>query len=165
MSRTLVFAALLVLCLAQAAAAAALPRAGRLVPARSLGGVRLGESAADVRAALGRRYGVCLGCARQTWYFTYRPFERRGLAVELSGGRVSAVYTLWQPDGWTARRGLRLGAVEAEVTRVAGALIPITCTGYDALVSDARGARTVYYVVDGKLWGFGLLHTRESPCR
>jgi hypothetical protein len=135
------------------------------VPGRSLAGVRLGETAAGVRAALGHRYGVCQGCARTTWYFTYRPFEQRGLAVELDGGRVFAVYTLWQPDGWRAPRGLQLGAAQSQVTQLAGALIPVACTGYEAMVSDAHAVRTAYYVVDGKLWGFGLLRPRETPCR
>jgi hypothetical protein len=147
------------------AASAALPQPGSLVPGRSLAGVRLGEPAADVRAALGQRYGVCRGCAHTTWYFTYRPFEQRGLAVELTRGRVSAVYTLWQPEGWHAPGGLELGAVEAEVTNARGALIPITCAGYEALVSNAHHVRTAYYIVDGKLWGFGLLPAQASPCR
>jgi hypothetical protein len=135
------------------------------VPGRSLAGIHLGETSADVRATLGHRYGVCQGCARTTWYFTYRPFEQRGLAVELTGGRVFAVYTLWQPEGWRAPRGLQLGAVQAQVTKLAGALIPVACTGYEALVSDAHAVRTAYYVVGGNLWGFGLLPPRETPCR
>jgi hypothetical protein len=98
-------------------------------------------------------------------YFTYRPFERRGLAVELTAGRVSAVYTLWQPTGWRAPGGLRLGAPEGEIASLAGPLMPVACTGYSALVSDAPGARTAYYVVDGRLWGFGLLGRLQSPCR
>jgi len=164
MSRTLACVAVAALCLSPAAAAA-LPQPGSLVPGRSLAGVHLGEPAAGVRAALGHRYGVCRGCARTTWYFTYRPFEQRGLAVELTRGRVSAVYTLWQPEGWRAPRGLQLGAVQAQVTKLAGALIPVTCTGYEALVSDAHDVRTAYYIVDGTLWGFGLLQAQESPCR
>ena len=146
-------------------AAAALPPRGALVPGRSLGGVRLGDTAAKVRAALGASFGVCKGCATTTWYFTYRTFDRRGLAVELTGGRVSAVYTLWRPAGWTAPHGLRLGSVEAQITTLAGATIPIVCSGYDARVSDDTRARTVYYVVRGKLWGFGLLTPRANPCR
>jgi hypothetical protein len=165
MSRTLLAAAVAALCLA-APAAAVLPQPGSLVPGRSLAGVHLGEPAAAVRAALGKRYGVCQGCSTTTWYFTYRPFDEKGLAVELMHGRVSAVYTLWQPPGWSARGRLQLGAVQAQVTRFAGALIPVECTGgYEALVSDAHDARTAYYIVDGKLWGFGLVHVLESPCR
>jgi hypothetical protein len=164
MSRTLACAAVAALFVTPAAAAA-LPQQGSLVPGRSLAGVHLGESAAAVRSALGGRYGVCQGCARTTWYFTYKPFDQHGLAVELTRGRVSAVYTLWQPNGWRAPRGLQLGAVQAQVTKLAGTLIPVTCTGYEALVSDSQAVRTAYYIVDGKLWGFGLLGARQTPCR
>ena len=69
------------------------------------------------------------------------------------------------PDGWIAPHGLQLGAAQAQVTSAVGPLIPVTCSGYDALVRDARQARTAYYVVDGRLWGFGLLRIRENPCR
>jgi hypothetical protein len=143
-----------------------LPKAGVLVPGRSLGGVRLGETAAQVRASLGRFFGVCASCTRTTWYFTYARWEQRGLAVELDGGdRVSAVYTLWQPPGWRTLGGLRLGAAESQVTRRIGSLVPIACRSYDALVRDVQAARTVYYVVSGKLWGFGLMAARADPCR
>ena len=152
------------LCLSGSAAAALAPR-GVLVPGRSLGGIRLGEPAAQVRAALGTSFGVCRGCATTTWYFTYRTFDRHGLAVELTRSRVSAVYTLWQPAGWAADGGLTLGAVEAQITAFAGATIPIVCSGYDARVRDDARARTVYYVVRGKLWGFGLLRPGANPCR
>ena len=150
--------------LAVAATIASLPHTGMLVPGRSLAGVRLGEPAAQVRAALGG-HGVCSGCRTTTWYFTYGKFTQSGLAVEFRDSRVSAVYTIWQPPGWRGPAGLRLGAVEAQVTRVAGPLIPISCPGYTALVHDARGRRTAYYVLEGKLWGFGLMQAQAAPCR
>jgi hypothetical protein len=164
MSRALVCAAVVAL-FSVPSAAAALPQPGSLVPGRSLGGIHLGETAAGVRAALGHGYGICQGCSVATWYFTYRRFEQRGLAVELTQGRVSAVYTLWQPNGWSAPRGLQLGAVQAQVTSLAGGMVVITCTGYEALVRETHGVQTAYYIVDGKLWGFGLLGARKSPCR
>jgi hypothetical protein len=147
------------------AAAASLPPEGRLVPGRSLGGLRLGETAKQVRAQLGRRYGVCRGCATTTWYFTYRPFTRSGLAVELRRGRVSALWTIWQPRGWRTPKGLRLGALQEQVNALAGPLVPLVCSGYDALTRDSGSVRTAYYVVDGKLWGFGLLRRSANPCR
>jgi hypothetical protein len=150
--------------LAVAAVIGSLPHNGVLLPGRSLAGVRLGEPAAAVRASLGSFYGVCDGCATTTWYFTYAKFTQPGLAVELRGGRVSAVYTLWRPRGWHALSGLRLGAVEAQVTTLAAPVTPVVCPGYTALVRDTAGVRTAYYIVDGKLWGFGLLHARASPC-
>ena len=75
-----------------------------------------------VRAALGGFFGVCRGCLHQTWYFTYRPFDKHGLAVEFEQGRVSAVYTLWSPAGWRATNGLRLGAPPLLVHQRAGTL-------------------------------------------
>jgi hypothetical protein len=161
--RTALLCALLLV--AAAPASAALPKAGTLVPGRSLGGVRLGETAPKVRAALGDPYGVCRGCAVTTWYFTYRPFDRHGLAVELVGGRVSGVYTIWEPTGWRTPAGLRLGASEADLQTLAGPLVPIVCSGYDARVRDETDVRTVYYVLRGRLWGFGLLPAHANPCR
>ena len=131
------------------------------MPGRSLGGVRLGEPAAHVRRQLGSDFGLCRGCATTTWYFTYRRFDDKGLAVELTRGRVSAVYTLWQPSGWRARDGLRFGAPEGQVTKAVGAVVPVACNGYTQLVAGT----TVYTIVDGKLWGFGLMPNRASPCR
>jgi hypothetical protein len=150
--------------LAVAAAIGALPHGGAFVPGRSLGGVTVGEAAAQVRTALGP-HGVCDGCATTTWYFTYRKFTQRGLAVELTAGRVSAVYTLWQPHGWHTAAGLQLGAVEGQVTKLASPVSPFQCPGYTALIRDTPPARTAYYIVDGKLWGFGLVSWPTSPCR
>jgi hypothetical protein len=118
-----------------------------------------------VRAHLGRNYGVCRGCATTTWYFTYRPFDRHGLAVELHGGRVSGVYTVWKPSGWSTSGGLRLGASELELPTLAGPLVPIVCSDYDARIVDGATTRTVYYVLRGRLWGFGLLPAHADPCR
>ena len=150
---------------AAVAATGSLPHNGLLLPGRSLAGVRLGETAADVRARLGTFYGTCDGCTQQTWYFTYRQFTHPGLAVELQRGRVSAVYTVWQPRGWRTPAGLQLGAVEGQVTKLASPVTPLQCPAYTALVHDAHGVRTVYYILDARLWGFGLMHAGASPCR
>jgi hypothetical protein len=163
MSRGLIVTAVTALVLA-ASAAAGLPRAGTLVPGRSLGGVRLGESSHAVVAALGESYGTCRGCARRTWYFTYRPFDEHGLAVEFVHGRVSGVYTLWRPAGWHAPHGLGFGATALAVHEAVGTLRTIGCHDYDALVRDSARARTVYYVFAGKLWGFGLFRRGAAPC-
>ncbi len=164
MRRTALCAALVALA-AAGPAAAALPRAGTLVPGRSLGGVRLGEPAAQVERTLGRAYGLCRGCPHRTWYFTYRRFDAHGLAVELRQGRVSAVYTVWQPAGWHGPKGLHLGAYAAQVTAVTGPLLSVGCAGYTVLAEDSGGVRTAYYVLNERLWGFGLLRRGASPCR
>ena len=148
-----------------ARAAASLPQAGTLVPGRSLGGIRLGETTHAVRAALGRQFGVCESCTQPTWYFTYKPFDAHGLAVEFVHRRVAAVYTLWKPAGWRATNGLRLGATPLQVHERAGRLRTIACDGYNALVADRPGSRTTYFLYQGSLWGFGLFRANWSPCR
>jgi hypothetical protein len=150
---------------AAAPAVAGLPRAGALVPGRSLGGVRLGESPDAVRAALGGFYGTCRDCRRRTWYFTYRPFTRSGLAVEFTGGRVSGVYTVWRPVGWHAPRQLRFGSTPLAVHVLVGPTRSVTCRGYEALVHDTRRTSTAYYLYGGRLWGFGLFDRGAAPCR
>lgn len=142
-----------------------LPKAGVLVPGRSLAGIGLGETPAQVRATLGTFYGACNGCARPTWYFTYGRWQQSGLAVELVGHRVSGVFTVWNPAGWKTRAGLQLGAVEAQVTELAKPRFTIACADYTAYANDSGGTRTVYYVFEGKLWGFGLFRSGSDPCR
>lgn len=148
-----------------APAAAALPKAGSLSPARSLGGIRLGESPRAVRTALGTFYGTCRACPRRTWYFTYRPFQKAGLAVEFTRGRVSGLYTLWRPAGWHAPHKLGFGTSVLAVHELTRASRTVTCNGYEALVQDSPHARTAYYLLQGKLWGFGLFDRGASPCR
>ncbi|HZS25314.1 MAG TPA: hypothetical protein VFA30_10050 [Gaiellaceae bacterium] len=147
------------------AAAASLPRYGTLVPGSSLGGIRIGETERQVRAALGSGFGLCASCPRTTWYYTVKPFDQHGLGVEFTRGRVSAVYTLDEPTGWKGPKGIMLGDVEATVTTNAGPLLVVTCPLYAAWVFDGRHARTVYYIFDGNLWGFGLMQPHADPCR
>ena len=164
MRRSLFATAVTALALA-GAAAAGLPKVGALVPGRSLGGIRPGESPRAVRASLGRSYGTCRGCPRSTWYFTYRPFSQPGLAVEFDRGRVSAVYTLWSPRGWHGPGGLRFGATPLTVHDRVGTLRTVGCNGYTALVRDTFQARTAYSLYAGRLWGFGLFRRGADPCR
>jgi hypothetical protein len=164
MRRSLFATAVAALFLA-ATAAAALPKPGVLVPGQSLGRIRLGESSRDVRAALGTFYGNCGGCPRRTWYFTYAPFDKHGLAVEFTNGQVSGLYTLWRPAGWHAPHKLGFGSSVLAVHRLTGASHTAVCRGYEALVHDSAQTRTAYYLVNGRLWGFGLFRRGDSPCR
>ena len=92
-----------------------------------------------------------------------RAFDEHGLAVELTHGRVSAVYTLWSPAGWHDANGLVLGAPRGDGARLrAGPLLarsPAPATRRSPRAT--RDARTAYYLVDGRLWGFGLFRARS----
>jgi hypothetical protein len=159
-----VAAALVAVALGASAAAAAPPKQGVLVPGRSLGGIRIGMTKADVRLAWGTAFGRCRECLRETWYFNYVRFEPQGAGVIFRRGRVVHVFTIWQPQGWHTANGLTLGAGDYEVTRTYGALQELTCAGYSAFVLRGSRAQTVFYVDGGKLWGFGLTRPESSPC-
>jgi hypothetical protein len=147
-------------------AAAAPPKAGVLVPGRSLGGVSLGMTPAQVRDAWGSRHGVCRDCrGRTTWYFNRERFQPQGAGVELRRGRVVAAFTLWQPPGWRTSDGLALGESEARITETYGALTRIECGGYSALSLRKGDAVTVFYVFEGALWGFALTRPDVPTCR
>lgn len=146
-------------------AAAAPPGAGVLVPGRSLGGIELGATKAEVERRWGRAYGVCRGCPFETWYFNYYAFQPRGAGVELRKGRVAAVFTLYQPLGWRTTRGLALGDPVAQVTAIYGALVRRECGGYSVLELPSRGAVTAFYVLDDRLWAFGLSRPGVALCR
>jgi hypothetical protein len=148
-----------------AALALAPPHSGVVVPGKSFGGLVLGATPAQVRAAWGNGYGVCRTCARTTWYFNERDFEPQGVAVEFVDGRVAALFTIWRPPAWRTRDGLRIGDPEARAEHLYGALERVTCGSYDALRLRRGAVDTYFYVRAGRIWGFGLSRAAVPACR
>jgi hypothetical protein len=148
-----------------AAAAAQPPAAGVLVPGRSLGGLELGATKAEVERRWGRTYGVCRDCRTTTWYFNYYAFRPQGAGVEFRKGRVAALFTLYQPLSWRTTRGLALGDYVPRITSIYGALVRRECGTYSVLVLPGRGATTAFYVIEDKLWAFGLFRPGLPLCR
>lgn len=148
-----------------APAAAAPPLEGVLVPGERLGGLSLGATAKEVKAAWGTQFGVCRSCRQTTWYFNFRRFEPQGAGVELRRGRVTALFTLWAPEGWRTSRGLRIGDNAARITAVYGPLHRVECGGYAALTLRSGAVQTAFYVLGEELWGFGLLGRAVPVCR
>jgi hypothetical protein len=147
-----------------APASGALPREGVLVPGVSLGGIRLGAPMKQVVARWGRSFGICRGCRATTWYFTFARFQPQGAGVSFRNGRADAVFTLWQPPGWHTSLGLVLGDDVAQVTAIYGPLDRRECDGYYRLIMHTRAGVTEFYVVDDRLWGFGVSRAPQ-PCR
>ena len=145
-------------------ASAALPNRGDFVLGKSLGGVRIGMTKAQVLESWGHRHGVCRGCPQTTWYFNYAPFTPQGAGVVLRHGRIVHVFTVWRPAAWQAPEGLRLGDDPSEVSRLYGSLDRRPCTGYYALLKPGKRVNSVFYVFRDKLWGFGLTRSSASPC-
>jgi hypothetical protein len=141
-----------------------LPQHGVLVPSRSLGGVRLGMTHAQVQQTWGKTFGRCHGCTQETWYFNYAKFHAEGAAVRFRKGHVDAVWTLWKPPGWRIGT-LQLGATSTELAARFGTLVTIPCTGtYEARIATKHRVTTVFYVYADQLWGFGLSRPGASPC-
>jgi hypothetical protein len=148
------------------AAALALPPTGILVVGKSLGGIRLGMTPAQVEQAWGNHYGRCRSCSQATWYYAYRKFRPEGAAVRFRRGRVDAVWTLWSPLGWRTRDAkLAIGMNALEVNARYGALVTIPCGTYSGLILTRGNVTTTFYVYGQKLWGFGIARPGTSPCR
>ena len=159
-------AALLAAAAALAApAAAAPPGGGVLVPGRSLGGVPLGATKAQVEKAWGRAYGRCRGCNAETWYFNYYAFQPQGAGVSFRDGRAVALFTLWQPAGWRTTKELVLGENVARVTSVYGPLTRRECGSYYLLELPRGATVTGFVVVDEQLFGFIVRRKSEPACR
>lgn len=146
-------------------AVAAPPRVGVLDPGRSLGGLRIGDTTARVRALWGGDHGTCRSCPTGTWYFTYRPFKPEGAAVELTRGRVSAIYTLWLKTPWRTRDGrVRIGTPAAALPARVGPLLREECGTYYALTTARGGRVSTFYIVGEKVFGFGLSREGAPVC-
>jgi hypothetical protein len=134
------------------------------VPGTSLGGVRLGMTKAEVLRAWRKRHGVCRDCRRSTWYFNDRPFEPEGTGVVFERGRVTQLFTLWQPDGWRTPSGIALGGDPETVRESYPAVEERACEGYTALVVRGALADSVFYVYRDELWAFGLTVPDGQRC-
>ena len=141
------------------------PRSGVFDPGRSLGGLRLGMTPAQVRTVWGTAYGRCRDCRTPTWYFNYQPFSPQGVGVEFRRGRVDALFTLWSPMGWRTTRGLRIGDDEARVTATYGALNRGECGSYRVLLLPRGRVVSAFSIVNGRVWGFALLRPPSRTCR
>lgn len=141
------------------------PGAGLLVPGKSLGGLRLGATKAQVRAAWGSRHGRCRDCRAQTWYFNLKPFEPQGAGVTFQRGHVVALFTVWSPPGWRTDRGLRIDDPAVRIAGLYGSLLRVNCGTYAALTLRRGRTTTSFYVVDERVWGFGLSRPGERVCR
>ncbi|HZO61435.1 MAG TPA: hypothetical protein VFB35_00480 [Gaiellaceae bacterium] len=149
---------------ALAAVALALPAHATVVPGKSFAGLRLGATSRQVAGAWGTRYGVCRGCARPTWFYTYRPFRPQGAAVVFRAGVAVGFYTLRAPAGWHTDRGLAVGDPQEKATAIYGVLPRAECGTYSALVLRGKRGETQLYVYGGKIWGFGLSSAGVPRC-
>jgi hypothetical protein len=157
--------AFLALLLVAPGATAAPPRTGLVVPGKTLGGLALGATKAQVRAAWGTRHGVCRDCPRETWYFNPKRFEPQGAGITFRKARAVALFTVWSPPGWHTAQGLRIGDPEFRIATIYGTLFRVDCGRYSAWTMRSNGMTTAFYVFDEQVWGFGLSRPGQPVCR
>ncbi len=109
---------------------------------------------------------MCRDCRAQTWYFNLRKFHPQGVGVTFRRGRVVALFTVWSPPGWRTeprtanRRPGRYGS-RASTAR----LLRVNCGTYAAMTLRRGRTTTSFYVVDERVWGFGLSRPGQRVCR
>src|SRR5207302_8276262 len=101
-------------------------------------------------------YGVCATCQQPTWYFNYVRYEPQGAGVQFAHGKVVAIFTLWSPSSWRTSAGLRIGEPARRIKALYGQLPTERCAAYDAYALVRARNVTAFYVVNRKVWGFGL---------
>lgn len=142
----------------------AVPARGVLAPGKSLGGVKLGDTTAAVRARWGGRYELCRVCERTTWLYT-SPLRRTGAAVSFRSGRVTAVFTLGAPIGWRTTQGLRLGDPTTQALSLYKGFAWNGCIGYGALSMRRPSVVTSIYTYGESVYGFALTRPSEPVCQ
>jgi len=144
---------------------AALPRRGVLVDGRSLAGVQLGDTPAQVRALWGHRFTRCQGCKPAMWFYFLPTGDPVGAGVEFSGGRVVAVFTLGGPTGWHTETGMKVGQLLTTFNDPNDPSEWKSCSGYSAKSAPTTGNAVTSILTQGEsVYGFALTRPSISPC-
>jgi hypothetical protein len=163
----LALVALLAALLASTAGAATkpqAPRTGTIVPGTSFGGLALGLTKAQVRAAWGSHFGVCDNCPQVTWYYTFVKFEPKGIGVRFLNGRVASYFTVGEPFGWKTSKGLALGDPRIRTEKLYGTAPVLDCAGYSLYEILVKKQLLLVYLSDDRVYGLGLATRSFNPC-
>jgi len=149
--------------------AAALPHVGVLVPGKSLGGVRIGDTEARVKQLWGGNYRLCKDkrlCGNTTWYYLYPHGEPLGAAVKFDKtGRVVVLFTLGSPPGWRTSEGLLMSDQIDRVNELYGTTGWSVCVGYGAMTMRTGTTVTAIYTTGEAVYGFALVAPPEPVCQ
>jgi hypothetical protein len=130
-----------------------------VVPGKSIGGVRLGDSLAAVRRLLGAE------SFRAPSYSGYQELvfrERQALNVRFRGGKVIAISA--SAPGSQTTEGLAMGQPSARITKLYGSLPKINCDVATLFVMRGKTASTYIGVHGGRVVGVDLALPTEEPC-
>jgi hypothetical protein len=166
---------------AQAAhASGAIPQHGVFIVGKTLAGVGLGYTQAQVKAHWGAGYTVCTArplctATQPVWLYEYRVGEPLGVAVRFKNGKTVSVFTLGavgvQPlsagggGGWKTAEGLRITDPISNIFSFYGAAtINTNCAFYGAISMREGGVTSSFYTASGTVYGFALTAVGEPIC-
>lgn len=138
------------------------PVNGVLVPGKSLGGIRLGDSGGRVLARWGRDFTM-LPNKPMTWLYMSPTGDPYGAGVSFRDGKVIAIFTLGGIRGWHRSDGLRVGQIFSKFNDPNGTTV--ACDGYGAISSPGRNAVTSILTQGQSVYGFALTRPSEPVCR
>ena len=161
-------------------AAGTIPQRGVFVVGKTLAGVGLGYTQAQVKAHWGNGYTVCSArplctAAQPVWLFEYRIGEPLGVAVRFRNGRTVSVFTLGAVGvnplsaggggGWKTAEGLHItDPVSNLYNFYAAATIQTQCLSYGAFSMRRGDVISSFYTSSGTVYGFALTATGEPIC-
>ncbi len=163
-----------------ARASGSIPQHGVFVVGKTLAGVGLGMTPAQVKAHWGSYYHVCPPSAYCTakepvWLFEYSQGEPLGVGVRFLNGRTVAVFTLGAVGvnslsaggggGWKTAEGLHITDPISELyTLYPKATIQTQCILYNAISMRQGGVTSSFYTASGTIYGFALTAPGQPVC-
>lgn len=163
-----------------ARAAGVIPQHGVFVVGKTIAGVGLGFTEAQVKAHWGSGYSVCTAkplcsAAQPVWLYEYQLGEPLGVAVRFRDGKSASVFTLGavgvQPlsagggGGWKTAEGLHITDPISDIySFYAAATIQTNCLFYGAISMRQHGVTSSFYTASGTVYGFALTAPGEPIC-
>jgi len=161
-------------------AAGVIPQHGVFVVGKTLAGVGLGYTQAQVKAHWGAGYRVFTAkplCSPtgSVWLFVPQVGEPLGVAVRFLNGKTVAVFTLGTPGvnpisaggggGWKTAEGLRMfDPPSAIYSLYPTATIDTNCVWYSAISMRQGSVTSSFYLSSGTVYGFALTARGEPVC-
>lgn len=156
------------------------PQHGIFVVGKTLGGVGLGWTKAQVEKRWGLDPKICTSapsCSKSqpVWLYVSTVGEPLGAGVRFRDGKTASVFTLGTPGvnslsaggggGWKTPQGLSFFDPISEIYSLyPQATIDTTCNSYSAISMKQDGITSSFYTSSGTVYGFALNAPREPIC-
>jgi hypothetical protein len=142
------------------------PTRGKVVPGKTIGGIAIGMTEAEVQTIWGRNHVLGPGTrgSQTVWLYEYRGAEPLGAAVKFVNDKVVAVFTLGSPAGW-GLTGAMMGDPVSNVYNLFGSTGQANCIGYAALTVRIGSSTTSFYSASGVIYGYALTAPSQPACQ